>query len=247
MTASEITVTRNDAAASSRAGVAGRASHSHYRRAAFVRWVRKTHGWFGLWGALLGLIFGTSGIWLNHRAVLKLPPMAQQRINAQLALPDPAPATAAEMARWLQKTLGLDRPPNSLRVEPARRVAWAGQGGHTAAGDVQQPAALMQPERWVFSFGGPNVVVQANYWRGNHSVDVTTTSNGFIATLTNMHKGIGMSLAWILLIDTLAGSLIFLSLSGVILWVETSRRRVAGLVIFGVSVAVTLGLTLPRL
>ena len=37
------------------------------RRLTFVRWVRKTHGWFGLWGAILGLIFGTAGIWLNHR------------------------------------------------------------------------------------------------------------------------------------------------------------------------------------
>ena len=38
------------------------------RRLTFVRWVRKTHGWFGLWGALLGLMFGLSGIWLGeHR------------------------------------------------------------------------------------------------------------------------------------------------------------------------------------
>jgi len=43
------------------------------RRLTFVRWVRRTHGWFGLWGALLGLMMGFSGIWLNHRKVLKLP------------------------------------------------------------------------------------------------------------------------------------------------------------------------------
>ena len=42
------------------------------RRLAFVRWVRRTHGWFGLWGAVLGLLMGFSGIWLNHRTVLKL-------------------------------------------------------------------------------------------------------------------------------------------------------------------------------
>nr|WP_244618443.1 hypothetical protein [Rhodoferax sediminis] len=56
-----------------------------------------------------------------------------------------------------------------------------------------------------------------------------------------------MSLAWILLIDTLAGSLIFLSLSGVILWVQTSRRRLVGLMIFSSSVALTLGLVAVRL
>jgi len=246
MMAREMTLTPNDTATLPQRGAADH-PHPHHRRATFVRWVRKTHGWFGLWGALLGLIFGTSGIWLNHRAVLKLPPMSQQRVNAQLTLPDPAPATAAEMAAWLQKTLALPQPPNSTRVEPAKRVAWAGKGSHAGPGDAQEPEALMQPEHWVFNFGGPNAIVQADYWRGNHSVGVTTTSNGFIATLTNMHKGVGMSLAWILLIDTLAGSLIFLSLSGVILWVQTSRRRLVGLMIFSSSVALTLGLVAVRL
>ena len=47
-----------------------------------IRWVRKSHGWVGLWGAVLGLLFGFSGIWLNHRTVLKLP-ATQTRSNAQ--------------------------------------------------------------------------------------------------------------------------------------------------------------------
>ena len=246
MAAREMILNSDDGRVAAPPGAGARALRSQHRRAAFVRWMRKTHGWFGLWGALLGLTFGTSGIWLNHRAVLKLPPMSQQRVNAQLALPDPAPATAAEMAVWLQKTLALDRPPNSTRIEPARRVAWAGTGDPAKSRDAP-PAALQQPERWVFSFGGPHAIVQADYWRGNRSVGVTTTSNGFMATLTNMHKGVGMSLGWILLVDTLAGSLIFLSLSGVILWLQTSRRRGIGLMIFGVSIAATLALVLARL
>ena len=69
----------------------------------------------------------------------------------------------------------------------------------------------MQPERWTLNFGGPNKVIQVEYWVGNKSVGVRTTENGFVATLTNLHKGVGMPVPWILLIDTLAGSLIFLS------------------------------------
>ena len=42
------------------------------RRAALLYWLRRTHGWFGLWGALFGLMLGISGVWLNHRATLKL-------------------------------------------------------------------------------------------------------------------------------------------------------------------------------
>jgi len=222
---------------SSNALAAGGRVQALQRRATAVQWIRKTHGWIGLWGAILGLLFGTAGIWLNHRAVLKLP-MAQQRANAQLALPEPPPASAAEMAVWLQAALDQDRPPNSVRTEPARPVAWGEKG---------KPDTLMQPERWTFNFGGPDAIVQAEYWRGNRSVGVTTTQNGFVATLTNMHKGTGMSVGWILLVDTLAGSLIFLSISGVILWMLTHRRRAVGLAIFGTSVALTLGLALAQL
>ena len=115
-----------------------------------------------------------------------------------------------------------------MRVERARPVPWSGAGRRGG----EKP--LMQPERWTFNFGGPNHVVQVEYWAGNKSASVRTTSNGFIATLTNLHKGVGMPIPWILLIDTLAGSLIFLSLSGVILWWETNRRRRLGIAIFGV-------------
>jgi len=206
------------------------------RRLTFVRWVRKTHGWFGLWGALLGLMMGTSGVWLNHRAVLKLDLPNQMQMNAQLALPDPAPHGAAEMGAWLQQALKLDRPANNVRVERGRPVPWMEKGG------PEKP--LMPPERWSFAFGSPSRLVQVEYWVGNKSVAVRTTENGFFATLTNLHKGIGMPVRWILLIDTLAGSLIFLSISGLILWWETNRRRRLGIAIFGVSVAVTLGLAL---
>jgi len=201
-------------------------------RIKFVQWVRKTHGWFGLWGAILGLMAGFSGFWLNHRAVLKIELPNQQQINAQLTLPEPAPATAAAMAAWLGETLKIAGPPNQMRVEKARRLPWT------------DDKSLMQPERWFFVFGGPNRVIQVEYWSGNKSVGVRTTQNGFVATLANLHKGVGMPVAWILLIDTLAGSLVFLSISGVILWVETSRRRLLGASIFGVSVIATVALAL---
>jgi hypothetical protein len=212
---------------------------SHQRRTIAVQWIRRTHGWFGLWGAVLGLLFGFSGIWLNHRDVLKLP-QAQERTRAQLVLPDPAPETPEAMSQWLQGALRMSGPPNSRRIEPAKPVAWADKSDKTAP-------ALTQPARWVFNFGGPNEIVQVEYWQGNRSVGVTTTHNGFVATLTNMHKGGGMPLPWILLVDTLAGSLIFLSMSGIALWMLTHRRRRVGLALFGASLAAVLAIALSAL
>ncbi len=264
------------------------------RRAAAVAWLRQAHGWIGLWGATLGLLFGFSGFWLNHRAVLRLQP-ATERADAQIALPDPAPVDAGTLAAWLQLTLPLDRQASAIRVEPARRVAWAerpvaarraapvGQAAFAGVGlergrsrereidpgfgpsaasaavvasasaadadalPAAPPAPLMQPEHWLITFATPRATVQADYWVGNRSVSVHRTDNGIVATLTSLHKGIGMPIGWILLVDTLAGGLILLSLSGLALWMLTRRRRALGLLVIGTAVAAAAGLALSRL
>jgi hypothetical protein len=250
--------------------------------------LRTTHGWIGLWGATLGLLFGISGIWLNHRAVLPLRPTIA-RDDFELALPDPAPPDAAAMGNWLRDRLAQPRAPATIRVEPGRPVAWAeapapgvaatpasgsvarerSRGGDaqrtrerdagatsapaaasvgaTSASGAVEPPALMQPEHWSFSFPGPQAGVQAEYWVGNRSIGVRRSANGVIGTLMNLHKGVGMPVAWILLVDTLAGSLILLSLSGLALWMLTHRRRVVGLAISGAALAITAGLALGRL
>jgi hypothetical protein len=217
-------------------------------RTTAVVWLRKTHGWVGLWGATLGLLFGISGIWLNHRAVLALQPELE-RSNWQIALPGPAPADAAAMAAWLQSTLQLGAPATNVHLDKARPVAWAEQGGagHGAAATADAPVVLMQPEHWTISFAGPKATLQAEYWSGNRSVSVRRTRSGLAAVLMNLHKGVGMPVGWILLVDTLAGSLILLSLSGLALWMLTRRRRAAGLVIFGSALAVTAGLVAAHL
>jgi hypothetical protein len=246
-------------------------------RANAAIWLRKFHGWIGLWGATLGLLFGFSGIWLNHRAVLQLQP-AVDRSNSQLPVPDPLPVDAKAMAAWLQSALALPQPANNVRVEPARPAPWAEKaGGHAgghrakAGGDADRaharerevdmpaaafapgeaaassPAVPMQPEHWTFNFNAPRVQIQAEYWAGNHAVSVRRSDNGIVATLTNLHKGIGMPVAWILLVDTLAGSLILLSLSGLALWMLTRRKRTVGLAIFGTAFAVTAGLAIAHL
>jgi hypothetical protein len=62
-------------------------------------------------------------------------------------------------------------------------------------------------------------------------VTVKRSENSFLATLTNLHKGVGLSVGWVLLIDTLAGSIILLSLTGVLLWTELNKRKTVGVVL----------------
>ena len=202
---------------------------SRSRRATVLKWLRKTHGWIGLWGAALGLLFGTSGILLNHRDLLKIPAVQKQESTVQLPLPSPAPADAEAMAAWLQQSLALTREPGKVKAEKARPVAW---------GDK----AVTQPARWSASFTGPASSVQAEYWVGNSFVTVKRSETNAFGVLSNMHKGTGMGIGWILLVDTLAGSIILLSITGVLLWALMTRQRMVGTAIGMSSLAVLFGI-----
>jgi hypothetical protein len=192
------------------------------------------HGWIGLWGAVLGLLFGGTGILLNHRAVLKIPAAQTQESTVQLPLPQPAPANPQALAAWLKSSLKLEPEPARVKLDPARPVAWGDR-------------SLIQPARWSASFSSPTGGVQAEYWVGNSYVTLKRSENNVFATLANLHKGVGMSMGWILLVDTLAGSIILLSLSGVALWVLTNRRRTVGIAIASASLLLAGGVALVSL
>ncbi|CAG4891887.1 PepSY-associated TM helix domain-containing protein [Paraburkholderia saeva] len=196
------------------------------RRATFIKWLRKVHGWVGLWGAVLGLMFGCTGFLLNHRAgPLKVSTGEPQVEQLQIALPEGSKfKTPMDMAHWLKSELKIDGKPGRPRREPAHPVAW---GDHS----------VVQPEFWQVGIAGPKNGVQAEYWVGNGYVTVKRTENSFLATMTNLHKGVGLSIGWVLLIDTIAGSLILLSLTGVLLWTELNRRRTIGVVLVLGSIA----------
>lgn len=201
---------------------------SRARRATFLKWLRKMHGWIGLWGAALGLLFGTSGILLNHRDVLKIPAVQKQESTIQLTLPSPAPVDAEAMAAWVRQSLTLKPDAGKIKTDKPRPVAW---------GDK----SLTQPARWSASFVAPDSSVQAEYWVGNSFVTVKRNDTNGFGVLTNLHKGTGMSVAWILLVDTLAGSIILLSISGVLLWTMTNRKRLVGTAIAATSLALLFG------
>ncbi|MEI5997256.1 PepSY-associated TM helix domain-containing protein [Paraburkholderia bengalensis] len=195
------------------------------RRATFIKWLRKVHGWVGLWGAALGMLFGATGFLLNHRAgPLRVSTGEPQVEQLQLPLPPQGFQSPGDMARWLKDELHIDGKPGRARREPAHPVAWGDR-------------SAVQPEFWQVAVAGPGQGVQAEYWVGNGYVSVKRTQNSLLATMNNLHKGVGLSVGWVLLIDTIAGSLILLSLTGVLLWTELNRRRTVGVVLVGASIA----------
>jgi uncharacterized protein len=202
------------------------------RRATFIKWLRKVHGWVGLWGAALGLLFGTTGFFLNHRGgPLRVSTGEPQVSMMQVPLPQPAPESPRELSKWLKHELKLTGNPGRAQKEPEHPVAWGDR-------------SVIQPEHWQLNFASPHENTSAEYWVGNSYVTVKRSENTFLAMLTNLHKGVGLSVGWVLLIDTLAGSLILLSLTGVLLWTELNKRKTVGvvLVLGSITAAVCLGL-----
>jgi hypothetical protein len=214
------------------AGQAPAAQPPRSGRLVFIRWLRKVHGWIGLWGATLGLLFGTTGFFLNHRAgPLKVSTGEPHVSELQVPLPQPAPESPRELAQWLKQELKLTGKPGRVQKEPAHPVLWGDR-------------SAIQPEHWQLSFTSPQQNTSAEYWAGSGYVTVKRSDNTFLATLTNLHKGVGMSVGWVLLVDTLAGSIILLSLTGVLLWTQLNARRTVGavLVLGSIVAAVCVGL-----
>lgn len=183
------------------------------RRAVFLTWLRKTHLYVGLWGAALGLLFGVTGILLNHRAIMKIPVEKTVQRTAQLTLPEGTFGTPEAMSTWLQKELKFAAvSPPQVKTQPARTIVWADR-------------EVLQPERWSVNLTRPEGGVNAEYFVGNRFVKLDYVDATLIGTLTRLHMSIGVSAFWVLLSDTIAGSLILLSITGLLLWTQLHTVR----------------------
>jgi uncharacterized protein len=59
----------------------------------------------------------------------------------------------------------------------------------------------------------------------------------WIDTIDNFHRANGAGVGWVLLADSIGGSMILLSLTGVLLWTELNRRKTVGAIILVASIA----------
>jgi uncharacterized protein len=185
------------------------------RAAIFLLWLRRVHLYVGLWGALLGLMFGATGIVMNHRAVMKLPLEKTVAATMQWPVADRRFASPQELATVLQAELDFE-PHQVVQVKrhPAQPVAW----GH---------ANLVQPERWTVMLQSPKRGVTAEYFAGNAYVKLDRLDATAIGFLTRMHQSIGASVGWVLLADSIAGAFMLLCITGLLLWTRLNTMRLA--------------------
>lgn len=191
----------------------GAAALATRRRATILRWLRKVHGWLGLWGAVFGFLFGATGIVLAHRSVLHLPitKVEQSVVHYRLAS---APLAPADLAQRIAAEFGFGGPAPRVKVEPPHLVAWNG-------------VDVVQPERWEIRFDHPRRGARVEYFVGNGFARIEKLDATAIGTLTRLHMATGVDAFWVLLIDTFAGSLMLLALTGTLLWTQLRPPRAA--------------------
>lgn len=183
------------------------------RKAVFLTWLRKTHLYVGLWGAVLGLLFGATGILLNHRAIMKIPVEKTRQHTVQLQIPQQGFASAADMSSWLQR---------ELKFSPVSPPVIRSHAGQTFLFNQLEVA---QPQRWTVSMNRPEGGLSAEYFVGNRFVKVDQTDATPIGMLVRLHMSVGVNAFWVLLSDTIAAGMIVLSITGVLLWTQLHTVR----------------------
>lgn len=200
--------------------------HHPTRSRVFLRWLRKVHAWVGLSGAAFGLLFGFTGILLNHRGVMKIESGQIQERKVTVEFTD-IPASPEALARDLAARFNV----------PMARVKWlvkTGKPGRLGATPVKVA------DQWTVAFLGHAHFALATYTPGNRTVELEQRDANFIQVLKRLHKGDGGQVGWILLSDAFAGAMLLLTLSGVLLWTRLSGPKLlaAGLALGGLVTAI---------
>lgn len=192
-----------------------------------LTWLRRTHAWTGFWGALFFFCLGLSGIYLNHRAMMRLPQGALQEVAALDVIVEPGQfGSQEELAAWMQTEFDISAEPSPFRGRPGGPVSFNGQA-------AEQPAA------WTASFRGANATITGAHQQGSNLVHVTRTNSGFVRMIIDLHKVVGVEAAFILLMDTMAGGMMVMSLTGVLLWSRLHGPRLAAVGVLGGVVVLT--------
>lgn len=188
-------------------------------RGAFLVWLRRTHAWLGLWGAALGLLFGFTGILLNHK---------QDHLRFSLDRTDrdsfevPVPATAQNdlggFAAWFAGQ--LPRPYKVYkRTEKAEAKRPPGTDGSPGQANQFRVHAL-----------APGLRLEATYVPGDRYASFVRTERDLLGILNTVHQaGGGLGVGWILLADSIAGAFFVLTLTGLLLWSKFDGPRLLAL------------------
>lgn len=188
------------------------------------RFVRQIHLWIGAWGALAAILYGFSGLVMNHRFGDSAWHQGDSREagRASLQIPATARRSPEELSLWLRQR-GLD-------AQVIRKGSPGGKEGK-AGKEGQQP-------RWNLSGGTASESWSLEYTPDSETAELKRSSHTLLAAVNRLHKGVGGGWAWSVLADSFAIGMLLLGLSGVWMWARGRTPRQMLVSVLGVSVAV---------
>ena len=194
------------------------------RSATTYRWVRQFHLWIGAWGAMAAILYGITGLVMNHRFGDGAWPQGEssEAGRSSLQVPAEAQATAEQLSLWLLEARQLD-------ATNIRKGAGKGAGSN-------------QPEKWNLSGGTAGNSWSVEYVPGSDSAELKQSTHSPLAAFNRLHKGVGGGAWWILLADSFAIGMVLLGISGIWMWARgrTPREMLAS--VMGLSTLVFLAL-----
>jgi len=198
---------------------------SLFRHHKAYRWIRQIHLWIGAWGALAAVLYGFTGLVMNHRMGENAWPQGDSRDAGTTTLPIPAEArgSAEQLSLWLQHSQRLD-------VQNIRK------GGRDAG-----------PQKWNFSGGTAADSWQLEYTPGGDSAELKRSRQTFLAAINRLHKAVGGGIGWRVLADSFAIAMVLLGLSGLWMWARGRSYRQMVVSVFGASTVVFLLVVVPAL
>ena len=197
------------------------------RTATTYRWIRQFHLWIGAWGALAAILYGLTGLVMNHRFGDGAWPQGDSSELGKTTLPIPAEARATpeQLSLWLREHQQLD----------AQVIRKGGPGGARGS-DAKQPA------KWTLSGGSASHSWSLDYAPGSDSAELKRNRHSPLAAFNRLHKGVGGGGWWILLADSFAIGMILLGLSGIWMWARGRNAKQMVLSVMGLSTMLFLAL-----
>lgn len=196
-----------------------RRSHSTYR------WIRQLHLWIGAWGALAAVIYGFTGLVMNHRFGDGAWPQGESSEHGRTTLRVPLEARSSpeRLSLWLRDSQGLDA-----------QVIRKGPPGGGRGASKKEGGGPAQPPKWTLSGGSAADAWSVEYAAGSATAEIKRTRHDWLAGFNRLHKAVGGGVGWIILADSFALAMLLLGLSGIWMW---ARGRTAKDVIFSVLAA----------
>ena len=181
---------------------------------AFLKWLRRTHAWLGVGGALIGAMFGFTTLQLEHDN-FGLEVAAPETTEYRIAVPGSVLGDVDTFADYVADELGT-------------LVGWS---------EGRQGGAVSE-EGYNIQFRAAAKEISVSYKFGNDEAEVRETKRGFMDSIVRLHLDTGVPVTWQIISDAFTGALIVLSLTGIMLWTRLHGGRLLAVGLFGIGTLV---------